>query len=128
MSRRVRVVFGDSCRSRRLLLMLPLLGERMHFSSSRTSRPVGCRSEARSGARSSCAFGPVVSRPAARRYTEGAEPRLARVRPNASAAGYSIFGLAPISGPVDCWCWCSRTDSVHACQRRYSFGYFQGPS
>lgn len=111
--------------------------ELVHFSPSRTSRPVGCRPKDRGGDRvapSGCfrsdprlpacsPDGIVVAR---------GRDNLIRVRPVASACGYlvGVWGLVPRL---------HRTRStagdgvlgqtpLYARRRRFSFGYFQDPS
>lgn len=131
-SRRSRTSVRRSLRSRSVCRG----DERVHFSPSRTSRPVGCRPKDRGGDRvapSGCfrsdprlpacpPDGIVVAR--------GRD--LIRVRPVASACGYlvGVRGLVPRL---------HRTRStagdgvlgqtpLYARRRRFSFGYFQDPS
>ena len=85
----------------------PPSDERVHFSSSRTSRPV-VRVVGQGSQWSPCVAGvphPVASRtcdvrtwPTPDGRMRGAGPRLARVRPAASAAGYSTIGLSADHG------------------------------
>lgn len=128
---------GSPGPSRIALVLVARCDERVHFSPSRTSRPVGCRSKDRGGDRvapsgrfrsdprlPACSpDGIVVAR--------GRELKI-RVRPVASACGYpvGVWGLVLDSmGPVRLLVTVSSDRlRLYARRRRFSFGYFQDPS
>lgn len=114
---------------------VPPAAERVHFSPCRTSRPVGFRSKACGSVRWSFrSNGAANARPETfyRRYNRGEGPRLTfasgrsqvrTVNPKCgpgAASGTVRLLAARVLGQTP--------KILHACRRRYRFGYFQDPS
>lgn len=112
----------------------PVRRERVHFSPSRTSRPVRCRPEGRGGARAALRRSPFsdprfpAGPPDGTTVARGREHQI-RVRPAASADGNPAVGPGADSGPALLLAAVSSDRlRLYAGRRRFSFGYFQGPS